>query len=130
MERINVRSLNECFGIIGDDWINVSDDSYTVIETVPSWNAGTKGLTTNSLLQKKIAKKNALKRNENYKGVNNPRAKDITVYDLKRKTNHETRTAYSLLIRNCHLFVLEIDGLLAFPDKKKKDVVTYFKNMQ
>ena len=75
MERINVRSLNECFCIIGDDWINVSNDSYTVIKTVPSWNVGTKGLTTNSSLQKKIAKKNALKRNENYKGANNPRAK-------------------------------------------------------
>ncbi len=75
MERINVRSLNECFGIDGDDWINLNPDSYTVIKTIPSWNAGTKGLTTNSLLQKKIAKKNALKRNENYKGADNPRAK-------------------------------------------------------
>jgi hypothetical protein len=75
MERINVRSLNECFGIIGDDWINVSDDSHTVIKTIPSWNAGTKGLTTNSKLQKEIARKNAIERNKKYKGGENPRAK-------------------------------------------------------
>jgi hypothetical protein len=49
---------------------------------------------------------------------------------LKKKSNHETRTTYSLLISNCHLFVLEIDGLLGFPDGKKKDVITYFKKMQ
>lgn len=75
MERINVNTLNDFFNVNGDEWINVDPNSYVILETVPSWNVGTKQLTTNSPLQREIARKNALERNKNYKGANNPRAK-------------------------------------------------------
>jgi hypothetical protein len=73
--KINVQALNECLGIDGPVWIEENPDNYTNFNSIPSWNSGTKGLTTNSKLQKEIARKNAIERNKKYKGGENPRAK-------------------------------------------------------
>lgn len=83
MNKIYVGSLNNLFNVDGPDWIEDGFNDCT-IETIiiKPWNHKTKGLTTNSDLQRKIARENAIKRNENYKGENNPRAKTWRiVYD-------------------------------------------------
>jgi hypothetical protein len=56
MNKLHVRALNECFGIDGPIWIEDNPDSY-----IP-W-------------QRELARKNAIERNKNYKGGDNPRAK-------------------------------------------------------
>jgi hypothetical protein len=75
MNKINVQSLNEYFNVCGDDFIWIDDTSISTNWNNIPWNTGTKGLTTNSPLQRQIARENTLKRNEKYKGENNPRAK-------------------------------------------------------
>jgi hypothetical protein len=78
--KINVRALNECLGIEGPDWIEDNFDDYIEYVFCRPPTAFKKGHQTNkgrptSELQKRKARENALKRNENYKGSNNPRAK-------------------------------------------------------
>ena len=80
MNKLYVQTLNECLGIDGPIWIEDNPDSY--VEGAPcqpptAFEQGhqiNKGRPT-SELQKKKARENALKRNANYKGANNPRAK-------------------------------------------------------
>ena len=79
--QINVQALNACLGIDGPDWMEMDDDISDELLTV--WETPTtfkKGHTVNngrptSLLQKKKARENALKRNANQKGANNRNAK-------------------------------------------------------
>jgi hypothetical protein len=77
MQILDVRSINAALCIDGPDFIEVHvDDPTDFLQTpVLPWNYGTKGLTTNSPLQREIARKNSLKRNENQKGANNRNAK-------------------------------------------------------
>ena len=76
MDKIYVGTLNTLFNVDGSDWIDIDSNQCTKFTyAMKPWNYKTKGLTTNSDLQKEIARQNAIIRNQNYKGENNPRAK-------------------------------------------------------
>ena len=77
MQILDVTNINAALCIDGPNFLEVPiDDPDDIFSTpVPPWNYGTKGLTTNSPLQREIARKNAIKRNENQKGANNRNAK-------------------------------------------------------
>jgi hypothetical protein len=88
MQILDVTNINAALYIDGPNFLEVPiDDPADIFSTsVPPWNAGTKGLTTNSPLQREIARKNALKRNENQRGGNNRNAKTWrVVYDDGRE---------------------------------------------
>ncbi len=91
MNRINVESLNEIFNIDGPSWIECDPSTWDDGAPCHPPSAFEKGHQTNkgrptSLLQKEIARKNAIERNKKYKGANNPRAKTWRiVYDDGRE---------------------------------------------
>jgi hypothetical protein len=88
MQILDVTNINASLCIDGPNFLEVLiDDLDDIFSTpVPPWNYGTKGLTTNSPLQRELARKNAIKRNKTYKGGNNPRAKTWRiVYDDGRE---------------------------------------------
>jgi hypothetical protein len=62
--------------------------------------------------------------------VGNPRAKNVTIAELKKISNHEERTSYHLIMSNCHLYSVEIDGLLTEPDPSKNDLVSSLKRKE
>jgi hypothetical protein len=86
MQVLDVTNINAALCIDGPNIIVDNLNNYEPRNNVPSWNAGTKGLTINSPLQREIAKKNAIKRNENQQGANNRNAKTWRiVYDDGRE---------------------------------------------
>jgi hypothetical protein len=74
---INVQAINDCLEIDGPIWI---ESDLSNCETI------LKHYVFNSEWQRQLARENAIKRNSNYKGENNPRAKTWKiVYDDGRE---------------------------------------------
>jgi hypothetical protein len=66
MNKINVETLNEFFNVDGPAWIECDPSSYISLGNNYPFNSET---------QREIARQNAIERNKQYKGGNNPRAK-------------------------------------------------------
>jgi hypothetical protein len=64
--KINVQAINDCLEIDGPIWIEWDTSN---CESILS------NYVFNSQWQRQLARENAIKRNANYKGANNPRAK-------------------------------------------------------
>lgn len=66
MNKIRVKTLNEFFNVDGPDWIEEDPSTYIPLGI---------NYPFNSEAQREVARQNAIERNKQYKGANNPRAK-------------------------------------------------------